>query len=240
MLVVGAGFGGLCMAIRAKAAGLKLLVLERADEVGGTWRDNTYPGCACDTQSHHYSLSFARNPDWSRRFAPQAEILAYLKRVAEDFAVRPLIRFGETVIRLTLDDADAVWTAATARGAAYRARFVVSAVGQLNEPATPDLPGLGDFTGKTMHTAQWDPNYDFEDKSVAVIGSGASAIQLVPQIAARAARLTMFQRSPHWIVPKNDRAFSAPEKALFLASDEARFITGVLLPVDGGQSLRRG
>ena len=184
VLIVGAGFGGLCMAAIAKTAGLRVVVLERRSEVGGTWSQNTYPGCACDTQSHHYSLSFALNPDWTQRYAPQPEILAYLKQVADDHDLTPSIRFGESVASAVFDETTASWQVECEGGRSYQAQFVVSAVGQLNQPAVPEIPGMASFPGKTMHTAEWDHAYDFKGRTVAVIGNGASAIQLIPELAA--------------------------------------------------------
>lgn len=214
LLIIGAGFGGLCMAAIAKRAGLAVVILERRGEVGGTWSQNTYPGCACDTQSHHYSLSFALNPDWTQRYAPQPEILAYLKQVANDLDLTPSIRFGESVSSAVFDEATASWKVACESGRSYEAQFVVSAVGQLNQPALPEIPGMVSFAGKTMHTAEWDHDYNFEGRKVAVIGNGASAIQLIPELAKSVSRLFVFQRSPNWLIPKLNRPFRAMEKAL--------------------------
>jgi len=214
LLVIGAGFGGLCMAAIARKAGLNIQILERRQEVGGTWSQNVYPGCACDTQSHHYSLSFALNPGWTQRYAPQPEILAYLKKVADDFDLTPSIRFGEAVRTATFEEGPGLWTVRCESGNAYRARFVVSAVGQLNQPAYPDIPGLASFPGKTMHTAEWDSSYDLRGKTVAVIGNGASAIQLIPEIAKTVGRLFVLQRSPNWLIPKLNRIFSPTEQKM--------------------------
>ena len=214
VLIVGAGFGGLCMAAIAKTAGLRVVVLERRSEVGGTWSQNTYPGCACDTQSHHYSLSFALNPDWTQRYAPQPEILAYLKQVADDHDLTPSIRFGESVASAVFDETTASWRVECEGGRSYQAQFVVSAVGQLNQPAVPKIPGMASFQGKTMHTAEWDHAYDFKGRTVAVIGNGASAIQLIPELAKSVRRLFIFQRSPNWLIPKLNRPFRPIEKSL--------------------------
>ncbi|MEM7226412.1 MAG: NAD(P)/FAD-dependent oxidoreductase [Pseudomonadota bacterium] len=224
LLVIGAGFAGLGMAIKAKQAGLAFVILERAAELGGTWRDNRYPGCACDTQSHHYSFSFAPNPGWSRRFAGQAEILDYLKRTAERFGLAPHLRFNERVVDLAFDESTGLWSARSTSGARFRARFVASAVGQLNQAAVAEITGLDGFSGRVMHTAQWDPSYAFEDKRVAVIGSGASAIQLIPALAERARELLVFQRSPTWIFPKENRPYASWEKALFRALPPWRWL----------------
>jgi cation diffusion facilitator CzcD-associated flavoprotein CzcO len=214
-VVIGAGFAGLCMGIKLRQAGLRFRILEKAGNVGGTWRDNTYPGCACDTQSHHYSLSFATNPDWSRRYASQPEILAYLKKVARDHELLPTIHFGEHVTEAHYSDTDGLWHISTASGARYNARFLISCVGQLNHPADPDIPGLSRFKGARFHTARWDHRYNLRGKKVAVIGSGASAIQLIPPVAAQADQLHVFQRSPNWVVPRDDRTFSDTEKQRF-------------------------
>lgn len=214
LLIVGAGFGGLCMAAIARKAGLEVILLERRHEVGGTWSQNTYPGCACDTQSHHYSLSFALNPHWSQRYAPQPEILAYLKKIADDFDLTASIRLNEAVISADFNEETAAWTVRCESGRSYEAQFVVSAVGQLNQPAYPDIPGMSSFPGVTMHTAEWNHAYAFEGRKVAVIGNGASAIQLIPELAKTVDRLWVFQRSPNWIVPKLNRSFRSIEKAL--------------------------
>lgn len=214
LIVVGAGFGGLGMAVHAARQGLRFLVLERADDVGGTWRDNIYPGVACDTQSHHYSFSFAPNPDWSRRFAPGAEIHAYLRDTAQRFGLLPRIRFGCRVTELRFDAGAAIWHVESNLGS-FRARAVVTATGQLTEPAFPPLSGLSEFTGPILHTARWDPGFSAAGKRLGVIGTGASAIQLVPELAAEAGRLTLFQRSAPWMCPKNDRTFTEVEKRRF-------------------------
>lgn len=214
LIIVGAGFGGLCMAVHAARRNLRFLVLERAGDVGGTWRDNIYPGVACDTQSHHYSFSFAPNPDWSRRFAPGAEIHVYLRDTARRFGLLPRIRFGRRVTGLRFDTAAAVWHVESDMES-FRARAVVTAMGQLTEPAFPPLPGLSDFSGPILHTAKWDPGFSARDRRIGVIGTGASAIQLVPELAAEASRLTLFQRSAPWMCPKDDRPFTEAEKRRF-------------------------
>lgn len=217
LIVIGAGFGGIGMAARALRAGLRVLVLERADDLGGTWRDNIYPGCACDTQSHHYSYSFAMNPDWSRIYATQPEILSYLRRTADRLGVTEHLRCGAGVTRVRWQDEQGQWSVTTEDGADFAARFVVSAVGQLNQPLIPGFEGRADFGGKVMHTAQWDANYDLTGKRVAVIGNAASAVQAIPQIAKVAKHLTVLQRSPNWLVAKGDRPFEPREKRRFRA-----------------------
>ena len=216
VLIVGAGFSGLGMAIRLKRAGIDdFVVLEQGDEVGGTWRDNDYPGCSCDVESRLYSYSFEPNPNWTRTFAPQAEILQYLVRCADKYGIRPHIRFRTSVLRARFDEDAAMWEVQTGDGQTLRARIVISACGPLSRPSSPDVPGLSAFRGKVFHSARWDHTFPVEGKRIAVIGTGASAIQIVPSIAPRVARLYVFQRTPPWIIPKPDRAFGSIERWLF-------------------------
>jgi len=216
VLVVGSGFAGLGMAIRLKQAGVTdFLVLERAGEVGGTWRDNTYPGAACDVPSHLYSFSFAPHPDWSRSFSAQPEIQAYLERCADRFRIRPHIRFHHELADAYWDDDDGRWHVTTTTGSGLRARVLISATGALSDPLVPGLPGLERFCGTTFHSARWDHGHDLTGERVAVIGTGASAIQFVPQIQPRVGRLHVFQRTPPWIVPRWDRAFTRAERWMF-------------------------
>ena len=215
-LIVGTGFAGLCAAIQLKEAGFEdLVLLERGDSVGGTWRDNHYPGCACDVQSHLYSFSFEPNPTWSRMFAPQPEILRYLKGCADKYDVRRHVRFNRNVTSMAWDDDSGTWTVRTDHGETWTANNVISAIGGLSTPAIPDIDGLDDFAGPVFHSADWDHDLDLSGKRVAVIGTGASAIQFVPQIAPKVESLALFQRTPPWIVPKPDRAISTAEQALF-------------------------
>ncbi|KWX02931.1 Cyclohexanone monooxygenase [Carbonactinospora thermoautotrophica] len=217
VVIVGAGFAGLGMAIQLKRAGVEgFVVLEKADEVGGTWRDNRYPGCACDVQSHLYSYSFEPNPAWSRMFAEQQEIWDYLKHCAEKYRITPHIRFGTELVGAEYDDATGTWRVRTNRGA-ITTRALVLATGPLHQPAYPDIPGIDRFRGKAFHSAEWDHGYDLAGKRVAVIGTGASAIQFVPRIAPRVDRLHLFQRTPPWILPKPDRSISPLEQRLFRA-----------------------
>jgi cation diffusion facilitator CzcD-associated flavoprotein CzcO len=216
VIIIGSGFGGLGTAIKLRAAGNdSFVVLERAMDLGGTWRDNDYPGCACDVQSHLYSFSFERNPDWSRLFAPQREILSYLQHCADKYDVRRFIRFGECVVRAEYDDARAEWTVRTSAGSVYRAKALVCAIGALSNPAYPAIPGLERFEGRTFHSALWDHDFDLRGKRVAVIGTGASAIQFVPQIAKQVAHLDLYQRTPPWVFPKPDRPTSERQRWLF-------------------------
>ena len=217
VLIVGAGFAGIGMAIRLKQAGMTdFTILERAEEIGGTWRDNHYPGAACDVESHLYSFSFDPNPDWTRRFAAQKEILEYMKRCAEKYGVYPHVRFGTSVRCARWDERAALWNVELLDGATIPARVLVSGCGGLSRPSYPDLAGLKRFAGKTFHSARWDHSFPLDGKNnVAVIGTGASAIQIVPAIAPRVKRLSVFQRTAPWILPKPDRAIRPIERAIY-------------------------
>jgi cation diffusion facilitator CzcD-associated flavoprotein CzcO len=217
-VVIGTGFSGLGMAIQLKRDGQDdFVVLEKADDVGGTWRDNTYPGCACDIQSHMYSFSFEQNPDWTRSFSPQPEIWDYLRRVTDTYGLRRHIRFGTEVTGARWDVDENRWHVTTAAGDEYVARFVVSGIGGLHIPNVPALPGIEEFEGTAFHSARWDHSYDLEGKRVAVVGTGASAIQFIPRIAPAVGKLTVFQRTPPWIMPKPDHAIPAWLKRVFRA-----------------------
>ncbi|MFJ3232459.1 flavin-containing monooxygenase [Streptomyces sp. NPDC086787] len=212
--VIGSGFGGLGAAVRLRREGITdFVVLERADSVGGTWRDNSYPGCACDVPSHLYSFSFAPNPDWPRTFSGQEHIRAYLEQVTDVFRLRPHLRLGTEVTRMTWDSAELCWDIETTKGS-LRADLVVSATGPLSDPKVPAVPGLDSFPGKVFHSARWDHDYDLRGKRVAMVGTGASAIQIVPAIQPQVAKLTLFQRTPPWVMPRMDRAISGTERRL--------------------------
>jgi cation diffusion facilitator CzcD-associated flavoprotein CzcO len=214
--VVGAGFGGVGMGTRLKRAGFDdFQIFERGESVGGVWRANTYPGAACDVPSHLYSFSFARGDRWSRRYAPQAEILAYLERCVAREGLAPHLRFGTDATQASFDRDRGVWTVALDSGETYEANVLVTACGQLAVPDIPPLPGLEDFSGRAFHSAEWDHGHDLRGRKVAVIGTGASAIQFVPQIAERVAELTIYQRSAPWILPKMDREYPDWEQRLF-------------------------
>jgi len=215
--VIGSGFGGLGAAVRLRREGVTdFVVLERADSVGGTWRDNSYPGCACDVPSHLYSFSFAPNADWPRTFSGQEHIRAYLENVADVFRLRPHIRFNSEVKMMTWDAERLRWDIETT-GGSYSADLVVSATGPLSDPKIPDIPGLDSFPGKVFHSARWDHDYDLRGKRVAMVGTGASAIQIVPAIQPDVRRLTLFQRTPPWVMPRVDRPISGAERALHRA-----------------------
>ncbi|MGH8504404.1 MAG: flavin-containing monooxygenase [Stenotrophobium sp.] len=216
IVIVGTGFAGLGMAIQLKKNGVEdFVILESAGDVGGTWRDNHYPGCACDVQSHLYSFSFEPNPEWTRMFAPQPEIWAYLRGVTDKYALRPKIRFNSGLAEARWDDAESVWRIRTSDGVRMTATVLISGMGGLSRAAYPEIAGLDRFRGKTFHSQDWAHDYELAGKRVAVIGTGASAIQFVPQVQKKAARLDLYQRTPPWIMPKPDRAISKAEQILF-------------------------
>ncbi|MEV5408094.1 NAD(P)/FAD-dependent oxidoreductase [Thermopolyspora sp. NPDC052614] len=209
IVIIGSGFAGLGMAIRLKDAGYHdFVVLEKAGRLGGTWRDNSYPGCSCDVPSYLYSFSFALHPGWTQVFSPQREIWDYLEWCADRYGVRRHIRFGREVAELEYDDARRRWRVVLAGGQVVTANAVVAGFGALHVPSYPDIPGRERFTGPAFHSARWDHSQDLTGKRVAVIGTGASAIQFIPEIAARAGRLTVFQRTAPWVQPRPDRATS--------------------------------
>jgi len=215
IVIVGAGFSGLCMAIRLRQEGIHdFTVLERAAEVGGTWRDNTYPGCQCDIPSALYSFSFAPNPDWTRFYPRQEEIRDYLRRTARDYGVMPHIRFGHDVTGAAWDEDASCWRLETSEGP-LSADVLVGGMGGLSTPSPPDIPGLDDFAGTVFHSAEWDHEHDLSEERVAVIGTGASAVQFVPKIQPQVGRLHVFQRTPSWVMPDPDRRFSGFERRMF-------------------------
>jgi cation diffusion facilitator CzcD-associated flavoprotein CzcO len=215
--IIGSGFSGLGMAIRLKRAGIDdFVVLERAEDVGGTWRDNTYPGCQCDVPSHLYSFSFAPNPGWSRTFSRQPEIWDYLRDCADRFGVRPHLRFGHELLEAAWDEERQHWRLDTSRGK-LTAQVLVSGTGGLSEPSIPSIRGLEEFEGTVFHSAEWDHDHDLSGERVAVIGTGASSIQFVPRIQPRVGRLHLFQRTPPWIMPHSDRPVSNAERSAFRA-----------------------
>jgi cation diffusion facilitator CzcD-associated flavoprotein CzcO len=216
VLVIGAGFGGLAAAYELSRDGLAdVTVLEKADDIGGVWRENTYPGAACDVPSNLYSYSFSRKNDWGRRYAEQPDILGYIHDTADRFGLRDLVRTGVEVTSAEYDETTATWRVATSSGDTFEADVLVPAVGQLSRPALPNIPGLDDFAGPSFHSAQWRHDVDLTGKRVAVLGTGASAIQFVPRIRQTAGHVTVFQRSAPYVVPKLDRAYTDRHHAAF-------------------------
>ncbi len=209
--IIGAGFSGLGAAIRLKQAGMDdFVVLERAEDLGGTWRDNDYPGCCCDIPSHVYSYSFELNAEWTRGFASHAEIKTYMDRTAQKYGALPHMRFGHEVLELRWDAERKHW-AITSSSGRFTAQFVVVASGPLSDPIVPQIEGLGTFEGKTFHSAHWDHDHVLAGERVAVIGTGASAIQFVPAIQPQVAELHLFQRTAPWVVPRLDHQITRPE-----------------------------
>jgi cation diffusion facilitator CzcD-associated flavoprotein CzcO len=223
--IIGSGYGGLAMACRLRQAGIETFTIyEKASAVGGTWRDNTYPGAACDVPSHLYSLSFAPKADWSRKFPQQPEILAYLEGVADRFGLRPHLVLGAELTEAAWRADDQVWALTFADGTTAEAEVVVAATGQLNRPSIPAIDGLDRFDGTAFHSARWDHDHDLAGRRVGVVGIGASAIQFVPPVAAAAEHVTLFQRSSNYVAPKSDPVFSDRTKALLAAVPALRLL----------------
>lgn len=211
--ILGAGAGGLCMAVQLEQAGYSdFTILEKSERVGGTWHDNSYPGAACDVPSHLYSFSFETKPDWSRKFSPQPEIQAYFQHVAEKYRLLPRIRFGVEITSATFDEDRGLWRLRDHTGHEHEAEILISGLGQLNRPQVPDLPGLESFEGARWHSARWNHDFDPAGRRVAVIGNAASALQFIPRIAPEVERLFVFQRSPNYVIPRRDRAYTDREK----------------------------
>lgn len=214
--IIGAGFAGLGTAIRLRQRGERnFRIFEKAGGVGGTWWTNRYPGCACDVPSRLYSLSFAANPDWTRQFAPRGEIQTYLERLVREHRLESHIRTGTEIVRAHWDGDSSRWRLTDEFDRQHTAEILVSALGGLSRPAWPDLPGLGDFSGTVVHSQQWPRKLDLDGKRIAVVGTGASAAQLVPEVARRAGQLTVFQRTPAWIIPRRDRPIGPLRRRLF-------------------------
>jgi cation diffusion facilitator CzcD-associated flavoprotein CzcO len=213
--IIGAGFGGLGAGIRLRQAGMTdFVILERAASVGGTWRDNTYPGCACDIPSHLYSFSFAPNPGWAHSFSRQPEIFGYLDDLAGRHGLRGHLRLGTEVTEARWDSGLARWRL-RAGGGGLTADVVISAAGPLSEPRLPEVPGLADFPGEVFHSARWNHGARLDGKRVAVVGAGASAVQIVPEIQPTVARLVLLQRTPAWVLPRRDRVITTPEQWVY-------------------------
>ncbi|MFZ5756891.1 MAG: flavin-containing monooxygenase [Pseudomonadota bacterium] len=234
VLIVGAGFGGMGMAIQLQRMGIdNFLILDQADDLGGTWHLNTYPGLAVDIASFTYSYSFEPNPHWSRLYAPGAELKAYAAHVADKYALRRHMRFRSTVDRVIYDEAGSYWTVHIAGQEPVTARVLILATGYLSHPKKPDIPGLDIFAGKVIHTAEWDHGYDLAGKRAAVIGTGATAVQLLPKIAPKLAQLYVHQRTPIWVSPKSNPRIPAAVRKLFaripLTQRLARFTSSTIL-----------
>jgi cation diffusion facilitator CzcD-associated flavoprotein CzcO len=214
--IVGSGFSGLCLGIQLKKLGINsFTIFEKESRLGGTWRDNDYPGSACDLPAIAYCFSFEQKSDWSRKWPPQSEILAYMEHCARKYGLLPHIRFGAEIAGARFDEREGVWRVRTAKGEEIVADVLVCGVGQLNRPFTPKLPGVEQYRGVAFHSARWRHDVDLAGKNVAVIGNAASAIQFIPQIAPRVKHLTILQRSANWMMPRNDRAYTEEEKTRF-------------------------
>jgi cation diffusion facilitator CzcD-associated flavoprotein CzcO len=214
VVIIGAGFGGIGASIKLAEQGVDHVILEKLDDVGGTWLSNQYPGCRCDVPSHLYSFSFALNPEWSDSYSLQPEIWRYLKKVAEEHRVVERVRFGCKVDVARWDDGEKRWRLDTSDGP-MTADVLIAAHGFLSEPSIPHFEGIETFAGQVMHSAQWDPSYDVTGKRVAVIGTGASAVQIVPEVHKQAASLSVFQRTAAWILPHRGRTINGWEHALY-------------------------
>ena len=214
--IIGAGPGGLCMAARLQQQGFReIVILEKAEGVGGTWFHNRYPGCACDIPSYLYSFSFEPRRDWSRPFAPQPEIRTYFEDFAKKYDLLRLCRFGDAVAQPKWEPAAGHWTLALESGDTVEAEIVVAAIGMFNDLSTPEIPGLDDFKGTVFHSARWNFDHDLSDRRIAVIGSAASAVQFVPEIVKRAEQVHLFQRTANWVLPKLDDPFGPEELSAF-------------------------
>ena len=214
--IIGTGFSGLCMAIKLLEAGIKSFVLlEKKDKIGGTWRDNTYPGCACDVQSHLYSYSFEGNPDWSKVFSGWKEIQDYTLHCADKYQLNQYVRTNFEVSSAEFNEAEGNWTLTSKSGRSVNAQVFVMGTGPLHVPAIPNIPGLDSFKGKVFHSAQWDHDFDLKGKRVASIGTGGSAIQYLPEIAPEVDQLDVYQRTAAWVLPRNERSYTGLEKWLF-------------------------
>ncbi len=219
VVIIGAGMAGILSAIKLTEAGLDFVIYEKADRLGGTWRENTYPGIACDVPSHFYSYSFALNPEWSRRFASGPEIQAYFEDIARRFRVDSRIRYGTEILRCEFTNGR--WMLEASDGSRDQADVVIAATGVLHHPAYPDIPGIDAFAGTAFHSARWDHGVALAGKRIGVIGTGSSAIQIVTALADRVGDLSLFQRTPQWITPMENTPFTAAEKAMFRANPEA-------------------
>ena len=213
--VIGCGFSGLCVAMQLVRAGVRsFTIFEKSDRLGGTWRDNVYPGAACDIPSLEYCFSFEPRVEWSRKWAPQAEILAYMQACAEKYGLARHVRYGSEIAAARFDEEAKVWRLETAGGERFTADVLVSAVGQLHRPAMPSIEGIESFRGRSFHSARWPAGEDLAGERVAVVGNAASGVQLIPEVVKRARQVTVFQRSPNWVLPKDDRLYTRLEHAV--------------------------
>ncbi len=213
VVIIGAGIAGLCMGIQLRKLGIDdFVIFEKAAGIGGTWRDNTYPGAACDVPAIFYSFSFELNPNWSSRFPQQPEILAYLEHCTDKYGIRPFIRFNSEITQARFDAQNGRWEVTSAAGEQAFGRILVNGVGQLNRPYLPKIAGQDDFKGVSFHSARWNHDHDLRNRKVAVIGTGPSAVQFIPEIAPKVAKLSVFQRTPNWLVPRPDPIYSEQQK----------------------------
>jgi len=213
--IIGAGVAGICQAIKLQEAGIDYTIYEKAGDIGGTWRDNTYPGCSCDVPLHLYQYSFEMSPEWRNKFADHKQIKAYLDGVVEKYGLSPKIKLNTPVRAAAFDEASGMWKITLEAGAETEANILVAGTGQLNRPQMPNIPGTEDFRGDAWHSARWNHDVDIRGKKMAVIGNGASAIQFVPEIAKEAGKVTIFQRSASWVLPRPERQFFEWEKNLY-------------------------
>ena len=220
IIIIGAGLGGLCAAIRLQEAGYAFTLLDKLDRVGGTWAQNTYPGVACDVPVALYQFSFAQSINWSRAFPQGAEIQAYAEEIMDRYQLRDRLHLGDEVTQAIWDDTNGLWQVTTRSGAVFTGDAVIGALGQLNRANWPDIEGMDLFDGPLMHSAEWDHGIDLADRRIGVIGSAASAVQIIPELAKTASHLTVFQRSPNWVIPRRDVAISPEEGALLMTEPE--------------------
>lgn len=226
--IIGAGLGGLCAAIKLQEAGYTFSIIEKLDRVGGTWAQNTYPGVACDVPVALYQFSFAQSINWSRSYPQGAEIQAYAEEITDRYQLRPSLRLGDEAVSAVWSEADKQWTVRTASGEEIIADAVIGALGQLNRPNWPLIEGKDSFEGDILHSAAWDHSVALDGKQVGVIGSAASAVQIIPEVAKQASHLTVFQRSPNWFIPRRDVAMSPQEGALLMSAPDLAMKLGAM------------
>ncbi len=228
--VIGAGLGGLCAGIKLKQAGYNdIIILEKGEKVGGTWRDNTYPGCCCDVPVALYQFSFAPSLDWNYIYPRANEIQAYTEKLADDFGLRPHLHLNEETQSAVWDEARSLWVITTSKDQTYEANILIPALGQLNRPQIPNFEGRENFHGTAFHSARWDHSIDLKNKNIAVIGSAASAVQIIPELAKVAKKLTVFQRTPNWVIPRLDKAITDEEKALIVTAPHVAMLNRELI-----------